>query len=94
MNELDTAASTNDGTIDEINLRPFIRANESWFRDLASSLVFGEVSRAIGKENLGKVTLTLWGEAHDDLALHVEGPDDLKAKIEEAFRNCSRGIER
>ena len=43
-----------------------------------------QVTQAIGRENLVKVTLTFEGSALDDLAVHVEGPEDLKAKIEEA----------
>jgi hypothetical protein len=73
--------------MDEIALDNFLRANESALRWQVESLVLQQVTQAIGRENLVKVTLTFEGSALDDLAVHVDGPDDLKAKIEEALRN-------
>ena len=72
--------------MDEINLHDFLRANESEIRWTVESLVLAQVTRAIGRENLGKVMLTFQGSALDELAVQVEGPEDLKAKIEDAFR--------
>ncbi len=71
----------------EINLDEFLKANESRIRWHVDSLVRERAAQAIGRENLAKVTLTLWGDSLDDLAVQVEGPDELKAKIEQAFRN-------
>ncbi|MGO8903224.1 MAG: hypothetical protein ACLQU5_33540 [Isosphaeraceae bacterium] len=71
--------------MDEIDLEEFLKANESEIRWKVESLVLDQVTRAIGRENLGKVSLTFQGSTLDDLAVHVEGPDDLKAKIEEAL---------
>jgi len=68
-----------------INLDGFLRANESQIRWQVESLVLDQVTRAIGRDNLGKVTLIFEGSALDDLAVHVEGPDDLKSKIEAAL---------
>ncbi len=68
-----------------INLDEFLRANESQIRWQVESLVLEQVTRAIGRDNLGKVTLIFEGSALDDLAVHVEGPDDLKDKIEAAL---------
>jgi hypothetical protein len=72
--------------MDEINLYDFLTANESEIRWTVESLVLAQVTRAIGRENLGKVMLTFQGSALDELAVQVEGPEDLKAKIEDAFR--------
>ena len=72
--------------MDEIKLHDFLRANESEIRWTVESLVLAQVTRAIGRENLGKVMLTFQGSALDELAVQVEGPEDLKAKIEDAFR--------
>ncbi|MGC8644007.1 MAG: hypothetical protein ACP5XB_29460 [Isosphaeraceae bacterium] len=76
----------------EINLGEFLKANEFEIRWKVESLVLHQVTRAIGQENLGKVSLTLQGSSLDDLVLQVEGPDELKAKIEEALLKpeCSR----
>ena len=68
--------------MDAINLDEFLRANESEIRWKVESLVLERVTRAIGRENLGKVTLTFQGSAFDDMAVRavrIEGPDDLKA---------------
>jgi hypothetical protein len=72
--------------MDEIHLDEFLRANESEIRWQVESLVLERVTRAIGRENLGKVTLTFQGSVLDDMAVHVEGPDDLLAKVGEALR--------
>jgi hypothetical protein len=71
--------------MDGINLDEFLRANESQIRWQIESLVLEQVTRAIGRDNLGKVTLIFEGSALDDLAVHVEGPEDLKGKIEAAL---------
>ncbi len=73
------------GTMDEIDLEEFLKANESEIRWKVESLILDHVTRVIGQENLGKVHLTFQGSALDDLALLVEGPEELKAKIEEAL---------
>ncbi len=70
----------------EINLDEFLRANESEIRWQVESLVLQRITQAIGRENLGKVTLSFQGSVLDDLAMSIEGPEDLKAKVEEAFR--------
>ena len=87
MNESEKEASAEGDVTDEINLDDFLRANESAIRWQVESLVLQQVTQAIGRENLGKVTLTFQGSTLDDFAVHVEGPGDLKAKIEEALRN-------
>ena len=69
-----------------INLDGFLRANESQIRWQVESLVLDQVTRAIGRDNLGKITLIFEGSALNDLAVHVEGPDDLKSKVEAALR--------
>jgi hypothetical protein len=71
--------------MDGINLDEFLRANESQIRWQVESLVLEQVTRAIGRDNLGKVTLIFEGSALDDLAVHVEGPEELKGKIEAAL---------
>ncbi len=71
--------------MDEIDLEEFLKANESEIRWKVETLVLDQVTRTIGRENLGKVSLTFQGSTLEDLAVHVEGPDDLKAKIEEAL---------
>ena len=43
----------------------------------------------IGRENLDKVTLTFQGSAVDDIAVYVEGPEDLRARVEDALRSAS-----
>ena len=72
--------------MDEINLEEFLRANESEIRWQVESLVLERVTRAIGRENLGRVTLTFQGSVLDDMAVHVEGPDEHLAKVGEALR--------
>jgi hypothetical protein len=72
--------------MDEICLHDFLRANESEIRWTVESLVLDQVTRAIGRENLGKVMLTFQGSALDEFAMQVEGPEELKSKIEDAFR--------
>jgi hypothetical protein len=86
MNELDTAASTKSEANDEINLRPLIRANESGIRWYVGTIIRERMIQAIGEENLGKVALYFSGSPLDDLTVYVEGPTDLKAKVEEALR--------
>ena len=76
--------------MDEIDLQKFLKANESEIRWAVESLILDQVTRAIGHENLGKVSLTLQGSTFDDLAIHVEGPDDLRSKIEEALLKPKR----
>jgi len=71
--------------MDGINLEDFLRANESEIRWQVESLVLEQVTKAIGRENLGKVTLTFKGSDLGNLAVQVEAPDDLKAKIELAL---------
>jgi hypothetical protein len=78
--------SVQGDAVSEIKLEEFLRANESEIRWKVESLVLHKVTQAIGRENLGKVRLTFWGSTLDDIAMEVEGPDDLRAKIEEAFR--------
>jgi len=73
--------------MDEIDLDEFLRANESAIRWQVESLVLQRVTRAIGSENLGKITLTFQGSSLDHLAVQVEGPDDLKAKVGAALRS-------
>ena len=75
--------------MDVINLDEFLRANESQIRWAVESLVLGRVTEAIGKDNLGKVMLSLQGSTLGDWAVHVEGPDHLKARIEEALRRLA-----
>ena len=86
-NESEKEASAEGVVMDEINLDDFLRANES--RDpLASRVACATASHPGDRsESLGKVTLTFQGSTLDDFAVHVEGPGDLKAKIEEALRN-------
>jgi hypothetical protein len=72
--------------MDEIHLDEFLRANESEIRWQVESLVLERLTRAIGRENLGKVTLTFQGSVLDDMAVQVEGPDDLLVKVGEALR--------
>jgi hypothetical protein len=43
--------------------------------------------RTILMNKLDKITLTFQGSALDNLAVHVEGPDDLRARIEVALLN-------
>jgi hypothetical protein len=87
MNKLDTDAYAEGDATDRISLDEFLRANESEIRWQVESLVLEQVTRAIGRENLDKVTLTFQGSALDNLAVHVEGPDDLRARIEVALLN-------
>jgi hypothetical protein len=72
--------------MEEINLDKFLKANESPIRWAVESLVLGRVTEAIGQDNLRKVTLSLQGSTLGDGAVYVEGPDHLKARIEEALR--------
>jgi hypothetical protein len=72
--------------MDEIQLDKFLRANESELRWQVEALVLERLTRAMGRENLGKVTLTFQGSILDDMAVRVEGPDDLLAKVGEALR--------
>ena len=37
-------------------------------------------------QNLDQVTVSFWGSPLDDPTVFVEGPADLKAKVEEALR--------
>ena len=80
------ATSLEGDVVGEIHLGEFVRANESEIRWKVESLVLHRVTQAIGRENLEKVRLFFWGSTLDDMTLQVEGPQDLKAKIEEAFR--------
>jgi hypothetical protein len=73
--------------MDNINLDAFQRANESSIRWQVESLALQQIVDTIGLENLRKITLTFQGSTLDDLALRVEGPDHLRAEIEEALRN-------
>src|SRR5439155_10827269 len=86
MNKSGTEASVEGDAMDEINLEEFLKANESQIRWAVESLVLGRVTEAIGQDNLRKVTLSLQGSTPGDWAVHVEGPDYLKARIEEALR--------
>jgi len=72
--------------MDEINLEQFLKANEAQIRWMVESLVLGRVTEAIGQDNLDKVALSFQGSGPGDWAVHVEGPDHLKARIEEALR--------
>jgi hypothetical protein len=87
MNKLNTEAYADGDVSDGISLAGFLKANESEIRWLVESLVLERVTRAIGRENLEKVTLTFQGSALDDIAVHVDGPDEFKAKIEVALCN-------
>jgi hypothetical protein len=72
--------------MEEINLDRFLKANESQIRWAVESLVLGRVTEAIGQDNLREVTLSLQGSTPGHWAVRVEGPDHLKARIEEALR--------
>ena len=79
---------------DGIHLRDFLRANESAIRWQVESLILEQVIRAIGRENVGRVNLIFEGSFLGDLTVYVEGPPDLKAKVEEALRKPSRHVPR
>jgi hypothetical protein len=85
--DLEVSATTTAAgdTQDAISLDGFLKANESQIRWAVELLVLGRVTEAIGQENLGKVRLSFQGSTLGDWAVHVEGPDDLKARIEEAL---------
>jgi hypothetical protein len=85
MNKFDTEPHALAGVAEGINLGEFLKANESEIRWQVESLVLERVTRAIGRENLAKISLSFRGSALDNFAVHVEGPDDLKAMIELAF---------
>ncbi len=72
--------------MDEINLDQFLKANESQLRWAVESLVLGRVAEAIGQDHLREITLSLHGSTPGEWAVRVEGPDHLKARIEEALR--------
>jgi hypothetical protein len=90
MNQPDTTASAEPEAISEIYLRPFVRANESRIRYYIGSLIHQRMIEAIGEENLDKVRLYFQGSTLDDPIVLVEGPADLRAKIEEALREPVR----
>jgi hypothetical protein len=71
--------------MDGINLEGFLRANESEIRWQVETLVLEQVTKVIGRENLGRVALTFQGSHSGDLAVQVEAPDDIKAKIQSAL---------
>jgi hypothetical protein len=72
--------------MEEINLDQFLKSNESQIRWAVESLVLERVTEAIGQDNLPKVALSFQGSSPGDWAVHVEGPDHLKARIQEALR--------
>jgi hypothetical protein len=86
MSASNSEALEKGDAMDEINLDKFLKANESQIRWVVELLVLGRVTEAIGQDNLRKVTLSLQGSTPCDWTVRVEGPDHLKARIEEALR--------
>ena len=64
----------------------YLRENRDSIRREMEEIARQRVADAIGHENLSKVTLSFSGSDLEDLKMHVDGPDDLKIKIEEALR--------
>jgi hypothetical protein len=86
MSVFDPEAPAEADAMDVIDLDKFLKANASQIRWAVESLVLGRVTEAIGQDNLPKVTLSLQESTPGNWAVHVEGPDYLKARIEEALR--------
>ena len=68
-------------------LDEYLRENQDSIRSEMEEIARRRIADAIGHENLSKVSLRFSGTDLEDLKLHVDGPDDLKAKIEEALRS-------
>ena len=94
MNQVATQSPPEAEAPEGIHLRDFFRANESEIRSLVESLIQMQVSEAIGCENVSRVNLIFEGSFLGDLTVYVEGPPDLKAKVEAALRKPSRRIPR
>jgi hypothetical protein len=92
MSELMPEAPADDREVEGIDLRNFLRANESEIRWVVESLIVSQMTRAIGRDNLGKINLIFDGSFVGNLTVYVEGPADLKAKVEEALRKPSRRV--
>jgi hypothetical protein len=71
-------------------LNGYLRENEDSIRSEKEDLARERVAAVIGRENLSKVTLTFSGADLEHLTMNVEGPDELKARIEEALRAGER----
>lgn len=71
-------------------LDDYLRENRDSIRSQMEEISRRRVADVIGDENLSKVTLTFSGTGLENVKLHVDGPDDLKAKIEEALRGDTR----
>ena len=78
--------------LDGVHLGAFIRANEPAIRWQIESLILEQMIRAIGRENLDRINLIFEGSFLGDLTVYVEGPPDLKAKVEEALRTPSCNV--
>lgn len=65
----------------------YLRDNQDSIRSEMENIARQRIADVIGPENMSKVTVTFTGTDLEDLKMHVEGPDDLKVKIEEAL--CS-----
>jgi hypothetical protein len=79
-------------TLDGVHLGAFLQANEPAIRWQIESLILEQMIRAIGRENLDRVKLIFEGSFLGDLTVYVEGPPDLKAKVEEALRTPSCNV--
>ena len=67
-------------------LDEYLRENRDSIGSKMEEIARQRVADAIGHENLSKVTLSFSGSDLKDLKMHVNGPDELKAKIEESLR--------
>jgi hypothetical protein len=62
------------------------RENQDSIRSEMEAIARQRVAIVIGHENLSKATLTFSEADLKNLKMQLEGPNDLKAKIEEALR--------
>jgi hypothetical protein len=68
-------------------LNDYLRENQDSIRSQMEEIARQRVADVIGYENMSKLTLRFSGTDPENLQMHVDGPDELKARIEEALRD-------
>jgi hypothetical protein len=68
-------------------LDDYLRENQDSIRSQIEETFRQRVAEVIGLENMSKVTLSFSGTDLENLQMHVNGPDELRHKIEGALRD-------
>ena len=80
MSEAVKEASSEVAEFDGIHLGDFLQANEAQIRGVVETLLVQHLTRAIGREDLGKVNLIFEGSFLGDLTVYIKAHQSSKPR--------------